>query len=334
MGRPWEMSWELAGHLWRVHRQMRRGRLSPIVLMLEPLEACNLRCAGCGRVREYAEHMDERMSVEEALAIAREADAPVVSVSGGEPFLHPELGEIVRGLVDQRRWVFLCTNGLLLAEQLDNLPHDRRVCLVVHVDGTEEIHDQVTGRQGSYRQAEQAISEAVRRGFRVATNTTVFHGSDVQDLRRLFGRLAELGVEGLMLSPGYAYEAVPERELFLNRADSQRVFRQLFDGGGPRLPLYDNPLFLDFLMGKREYPCSAWAVPTRTVVGWRVPCYLIADRHTQDLGEVLEPKLWEIYGPGRDPRCAGCMLHSGFEPASALDAAVHPWKLVTRKVRR
>ncbi|MFO8033888.1 MAG: adenosyl-hopene transferase HpnH [Candidatus Bipolaricaulota bacterium] len=334
MGRPWDMNWELSRHLWSVHRRMRRGQLTPIVLMLEPLEACNLRCVGCGRVREYADHMDARMPANEALEIAREADAPVVSLSGGEPLLHPQLGEMVGGLVEDRRWVFLCTNGLLLGEQLDSLPNDRRLCLVVHLDGTEQVHDQVTGQEGAYRKAEDGISEAVRRGFRVATNTTVFHGSDVGDLRGLFGRLSELGVEGMMISPGYAYEAVPERELFLNRTESQRVFRELFDGGNLRLPLYDNPLFLDFLKGKREYPCSAWAVPTRTVLGWRLPCYLIADRHTDDLGEILQPEIWESYGPGNDPRCAGCMLHSGFEPASALDAAVHPWKLLTRRVKQ
>ncbi len=333
MGRPWEMSWELARHLWRVHRRARRGRLSPIVLMLEPLETCNLRCAGCGRVREYAEHMDVRMPATEALTIAADADAPVVSLSGGEPLLHPEIGDMVGGLVEDRRWVFLCTNGLLLREQLDRLPRHRRLCLVVHVDGSEAVHDQVTGYEGAYREVEQAISEAVKRGFRVATNTTVFHGSDVGDLKGLFGRLTELGVEGLMLSPGYAYEAVPERELFLNRTESQRIFRDLLDHG-TNLPLYDNPLFLDFLKGERDYPCSAWAVPTRTVLGWRLPCYLIADRHTDDLSELLEPELWEKYGPGKDPRCAGCMLHSGFEPASAVDAAVHPWKLLTRKVKR
>jgi len=334
MGRPLDMSWELARHLWSVHRRMRHGKLTPIVLMLEPLEACNLRCAGCGRVREYADHMEVQMPSGEALSIAEEADAPVVSVSGGEPLLHRELPEILGGLADQGRWTFLCTNGLLLAEQLDRLPRDRHLCLVVHVDGTEAVHDEVTGHEGAYRQVVRGINEAVARGFRVATNTTVFHGSDVQDLRRLFSRLTQLGVEGLMLSPGYAYEAVPERDLFLNRQESQRIFQELFDGNAGRLPLYDNPLFLDFLKGERQYPCSAWAVPTRTVLGWRLPCYLIADQHTDDLEELLQPDLWKHYGPGNDARCAGCMLHSGFEPASAIDAAVHPWKLVTRKVRR
>ncbi len=333
MGRPWELSWELARYLWAMNRNVRNGRLSPIVLMLEPLEACNLRCAGCGRVREYADHMDVQMAPDEALSIAQETAAPIVSLSGGEPLLHKGMSDIAHGLTEQRRWVFLCTNGLLLADQLDRFSPDRRLCFVVHVDGTEKVHDEVTGKQGTYRTVEQGIKEALRRGFRVATNTTVFHGSDVQDLRRLFARLTELGVEGLMLSPGYAYEAVPQRELFLNRAEAQRVFQQLLNGH-MRLPLYDNPLFLDFLKGQRTYPCSAWAVPTRTVLGWRLPCYLIADRHTDDLQEILEPELWERYGPGQDPRCAGCMLHSGFEPASALDAAAHPWKLLTRKVRR
>ncbi len=333
MGRPWALSWELARYLWSLNRKVRNGQLEPIVLMLEPLEACNLRCAGCGRVREYADHMDVQMTPDEALSIAEETAAPIVSLSGGEPLLHKGMSDIARGLTEQRRWVFLCTNGLLLAEQLDRFTPDRRLCFVVHVDGTENVHDEVTGSPGAYETVEQAIREALRKGFRVATNTTVFHGSDVEDLRRLFTRLTDIGVEGLMLSPGYAYEAVPQRELFLKRTEAQRVFTQLLNGN-MKLPLYDNPLFLDFLKGQRSYPCSAWAVPTRTVLGWRLPCYLIADRHTDDLQEILQPKLWEGFGPGRDPRCAGCMLHSGFEPASALDAAAHPWKLLTRKVRQ
>ncbi|QAA77171.1 MAG: Radical SAM protein required for addition of adenosine to hopane skeleton, HpnH [Candidatus Bipolaricaulis sibiricus] len=329
MGRPVGMAVELARYLIPRRNWHRKGRLFPMVLMLEPLEACNLRCAGCGRVREYAGVMDRRMGVDDALAVAQEAGAPVVSVSGGEPLLHPEIGDLVAGLVAQRRWVFLCTNGLLLREALPRFRPDRRLCFVVHLDGTARVHDAVTGRSGAYAEAVAAIEDARRRGFRVATNTTAFHGSDPADLRDLFRALAALGVEGIMVSPGYAYAQVPERELFLQREEAVRAFREILDGG--RFPFYDNPLFLDFLRGERTYDCAAWAVPTYTVLGWRVPCYLIADRHTADLGEVLDPELWTRYGPGWDPRCAGCMLHSGFEPASVLDALHHPWKLLRRR---
>lgn len=330
MGRPLSLTLELARYLLPRRRWPEKGKLFPIVLMLEPLEACNLRCAGCGRVREYKEVMNRRMPVEEALQAAEAAGAPVVSVSGGEPLLHPQIAELVRGLIEQRRWVYLCTNGLLLREKLEKFPRHKRLCFVVHLDGTERVHDAVAGRPGTYREAVEAIREARRRGYRVATNTTVYHGSDVADLRELFRTLAALGVEGLMLSPGYAYEAVPERELFLQKEEAIRVFRALLSGGDG-LPFYDNPLFLDFLQGKRTYrECAAWAVPTYTVLGWRVPCYLIADRHAQDLKEVLDPELWRKYGPGKDPRCAGCMLHAGFEPQTVLEAVNRPWRLLRR----
>ena len=324
------MTLELAKYLLPRRRWPERGKLFPMVLMLEPLEACNLRCIGCGRVREYRNAMDLRMPVDEALQAAEAAGAPVVSVSGGEPLLHPGIGDIVRGLIEQRRWVYLCTNGLLLRESLGKFRPSRRLCFVVHLDGTEKVHDQVTQRPGAHREAIAAIGDAIARGFRVCTNTTVFHGSDVPDLKALFRELAQLGVEGLMLSPGYAYEAVPEKELFLQKRESIKVFRALLNGN-ERFPFYDNPLFLDFLRGYREYrECAAWAIPTYTVLGWRKPCYLVADEHVQDLTELLDPALWERYGPGRDPRCAGCMLHSGFEPQSVLDAVNHPWKLLMR----
>jgi len=328
MGRPLGMTVELARYLVPRRRWPEKGKLFPLVLMLEPLAACNLRCFGCGRVREYQDHIASRLSVDQCLAVADEAGAPVVSVSGGEPLLHPGIAEIAEGLVAQGRWIFLCTNGLLLRDALDRFRPEKRLCFVVHLDGTRDVHDAFTGRTGTYDEAVAAIRAARARGFRVATNTTAFHGSDPEDLHALFRTLTGLGVEGLMLSPGYAYAQVPEQELFLQREEAVAAFREILDGG--KFPFYDNPLFLDFLRGERTYDCAAWAVPTHTVLGWRVPCYLIADGHSSDLGEVLDPELWSRYGPGRDPRCAGCMLHAGFEPASVLDALAHPWKLVRR----
>lgn len=330
MGRPITMTLELARYLLPRRKWPKKGKLFPIVLMLEPLEACNLRCAGCGRVREYQGVMERRLSAEAALAVAERVGAPVVSVSGGEPLLHPEIAEIVRGLASQRRWVFLCTNGLLLREKLDLFKPHKRLCFVVHLDGTERVHDQIAGRPGVFAEALRGIREAKRRGFRVCTNTTVFHGSDVSDLQELFALLKKEGVEGLMLSPGYAYEAVPTREIFLRKEEAIRAFRALLS---PRnsFPFYDNPLFLDFLQGKREYQeCAAWAVPTYTVLGFRKPCYLLADAHVQELSELLDPQVWERYGPGKDPRCAGCMLHSGFEPQTVLEVVNRPWTLLRR----
>ncbi|HAZ27466.1 TPA: adenosyl-hopene transferase HpnH [Candidatus Acetothermia bacterium] len=327
MGRPWRMTYELGRYLVPRRSWPARGKLFPMVLMLEPLAACNLRCSGCGRVREYQDHTADRLSVDRCLAVAEEAGAPVVSVSGGEPLLHSAIAELARGLVDQKRWVFLCTNGLLLQDALDRFRRDERLCFVVHLDGTAAVHDALTERTGTHDQAVAAIREARARGFRVATNTTVFRGSDPADLAVLFRGLTDLGVEGLMVSPGYAYEQVPEQALFLQREEAVRTFRRILasrDG----LPFYDNPLFLDFLRGTRSYACAAWAVPTYTVLGWRMPCYLIADAHVPELDAVLDPSLWRRYGPGHDARCAGCMIHAGFEPASVLDALHHPWRLL------
>jgi len=325
MSRPAKLDMAVARYL--VSRKARRVKRFPLVTMVEPLEACNLACVGCGRVREYRDVMDRRLSVDECLAAVRGSGAPIVSISGGEPLLHREIGDIVRAIADARHFIYLCTNGILLRESLDRFRPSPRLAFVVHVDGTEEIHDRVTQRPGTYREAIDAIREAVARGFRVCTNTTLFHGSDVEDLHVLFRRLTDLGVEGLMVSPGYAYEDAPDQELFLQRQESIGVFRRVLD---PRngFPFYNNPLYLDFLRGERTYDCAAWTTPTFTVEGWRLPCYTIADRHTDDLDELFRAELWERYGPGRDKRCANCMMHSSFEGASILHAMTHPRSLV------
>jgi hopanoid biosynthesis associated radical SAM protein HpnH len=314
---------DLAVVRYLVGRKARRVRRFPLVTMIEPLEACNLACVGCGRVREYRDVMDRRLSVDECLAAARASDAPIVSISGGEPLLHRAIGDIAASLIDDRRFIYLCTNGLLLRESLDRFAPSPRLAFVVHLDGTEAVHDRVTERPGTYREARAAIAEAIARGFRVCTNTTLFDGSDVDDLHRLFADLARAGVEGLMVSPGYAYEDAPDQELFLQRRQSIDVFRQVLDPGN-RFPFYNNPLYLEFLRGEREYSCAAWTTPTFTVEGWRVPCYTLADRHTDDVRELFDERLWSSYGPGVHRRCANCMMHSSFEGASILHAMSHP----------
>ena len=228
----------------------------PFVTMLEPLEACNLNCIGCGRVREYKDVIDRRLTIDECLAAVRASGAPIVSVSGGEPLLHPHIDEIVRAILDDGRFVYFCTNGLLLEENLDRFRPTERMSFVVHLDGTAEIHDRVTKRPGTYDIAVKAIREAIARGHRVCTNTTLFHGSDVEDLHTLFRRLMGFGVEGLMVSPGYAYEDVPDRALFLKRQESIKVFRQVLDASNG-FSFYNNPLYLDFLRGNRAYDCAA-----------------------------------------------------------------------------
>ena len=330
MSRPLKLDLAVARYL--VSRKARGVRRFPFVTMLEPLEACNLACVGCGRVREYRDVIDRRLSVDECLAAVRASNAPIVSVSGGEPLLHREIGEIVRAIIEDRRFVYFCTNGLLLRETIDAFAPSVRLAFVVHLDGTEAIHDQVTERSGTYREAIAGIREAIARGHRVCTNSTLFHGSDVDDLHRLFAELTELGVEGLMVSPGYAYEDAPDQELFLQRRESIDVFRRVLDPSNG-FPFYNNPLYLNFLRGESTYDCAAWTTPTFTVRGWRVPCYTLADRHTEDIGELFTEALWAEYGPGRDRRCANCMMHSSFEGASILHAMSHPRALAQLAMR-
>jgi hopanoid biosynthesis associated radical SAM protein HpnH len=308
-------------------QKVRRVKRFPLVTMLEPLELCNLTCAGCGRVREYRDVADRRLSVEECLDAVRSSGAPIVSISGGEPLLHRQIDDIVRAIRDDGRYMYLCTNGLLLEENLHRFEPSRQLCFVVHLDGTREVHDRVTDRAGTFDAATSAIQEALRQGHRVAINSTLFHGTDVDDVHQLFREMTAMGIEGLMVSPGYAYEDAPDQDLFLQRRDSIDVFRRVLDPS-QGFPFYNNPLYLDFLRGERSYDCAAWTTVTYTVLGWRLPCYVIADRHTAVIDELYADEVWERYGPGRDKRCVNCMMHSSFEGASILDAFRHPSALL------
>ncbi len=326
MKRPLKLDLTMARY---IMAQKAKGRkYFPFVTMLEPLEACNLHCIGCGRVEEYKSVLGRRLTVEQSLEAVHASGAPIVSIAGGEPLLHPQIGEIVKAIIAEKRFIYLCTNGLLLQEKLDLFKPTPYFSFVVHLDGTEKIHDYVTQRKGTYATAIAGLKEAIKRGFRVNTNTTLFHGSDVEDLHKLFALLTELGVEGLMVSPGYAYKDVSDRELFLERQESIEVFRKVLDPS-KNFPFYNNPLYLDFLRGERDYPCAAWTTPTYTVLGWRKPCYILADEHVEDVNELFDPKLWERYGPGKDRRCTNCMMHSGFEGASILEALSKPRDLLT-----
>jgi len=325
MSRPLRLDLAVARYL--MAQKARRRKRFPLVTMVEPLEACNLACIGCGRIREYRDVLDRRLTADDCLAAVRASGAPIVSVSGGEPLLHEEIGEIVRAITGDGRYVYLCTNGLLLQEKLDLFDVSPRLAFVVHLDGTEAIHDRVTGRPGSHATALAAIHEARQRGHRVCSNSTLFHGSDVADLHKLFASLKALGVEGLMVSPGYSFDDAPQQELFLQREEAIAVFRRVLDPANG-FPFYNNPLYLDFLRGERAYDCAAWTTVTYTVLGWRLPCYTIADEHSDDLSELLTDAVWDRYGPGRDPRCANCMMHSAFEGASILRALKRPRELV------
>ena len=326
--RPMELSYRLAAYMLK-NRLRGRSRF-PLVTMLEPLEMCNLSCIGCGRIHEYKPVMDRMMSTEDAVAAVEASGAPIVSIAGGEPTIHPKIDQIIKELIDRKYFVYCCTNGLLLERVLKKVPPSKYLCWVVHMDGMEARHDESVARVGVFKKAIAAIETALDSGYRVCSNTTLFRGSDVEDLHALFRTMAEMGIEGSMVSPGYDFEDAPDQELFLTRQESQAVFQQVLDKDRIKdFRLYNNPLYLDFLRGKRDYQCTAWSNPTYTVMGWREPCYPLADRHTDNLEDLYKEELWEKYGVGKDRRCANCMMHCGFESATIFQAISSPKDWVT-----
>ena len=326
--RPLELAFRVA---WYILKNKLRGRKRfPMVTMLEPLEMCNLSCVGCGRIHEYKSVMDKMMPVEEALAAVERSGAPIVSIAGGEPTIHPQIHEIINELVRRKYFVYCCTNALLLERVLKKVPPSKYLSWVIHMDGMEEKHDESVARKGVFQKAIKGIQIALEQGYRVCTNTTIFRGSDVEDLQKLFHTMTDMGVEGAMISPGYDFEAAPNQDIFLTRQESRQVFQKILDPEKTKgVRFYNNPIFLDFLRGKREYQCTAWSNPTYTVMGWRKPCYPLADEHTQDLDEIFEDSVWERYGVGKDPRCANCMMHCGFESATIFHAISSPRDWVT-----
>lgn len=307
-------------------------RRYPLVLMLEPLFQCNLHCTGCGRIREYADHLRERLSLEECLDSASACGAPIVSICGGEPLLYPEIGALVQGLTDvQKRHVYLCTNGLLLKKSVESaiFRPTSRFFINVHLDGLAANHDASTGREGVFDAAVEGIRAAVAAGFQVCTNTTLYKESSVEEIVQLCEFLESVGVRGLMLAPAFSYETFDEtasEELFLHREEVHEKFRELEKRLRGRR-LVTTPLYMDFLTGRRELPCATWANPTRNVCGWKSPCYLLTDVHYPTWEEMLEKTPWEQYGPqGSDPRCRNCMMHCGFEPGAVLVTNENLWQ--------
>ena len=327
--RPLELSFRLAWYMLK-NRMQGRQRF-PLVTMLEPLEMCNLACVGCGRIREYQPVLDKMMPVEVALNAVKESGAPIVSVAGGEPTIHPQIDQIINRLIEQKYFVYCCTNALLLDRMVQKIPPSKYFCWVIHLDGMEEKHDESVDRKGVFQKAVQGIKMAIDRGYRVCTNTTVFKNSDVADLHQMFRFVSEMGVEGSMISPGYDFKDAPDPDLFLSRLESRAIFKDLLNPAKIEgMKFYNNPLYLNFLQGQREYQCTAWSNPTYTVMGWRKPCYPLADEHVDHVEELYDPKLWEEqYGVGRDPRCANCMMHCGFESATIFQAVATPKDWVT-----
>jgi len=320
---PFSLTRSMTGYLFR--KKLGGPRRFPLVLMLEPLFACNLRCSGCGRIREYADWSRERLSVEECLAALDECGAPIVSICGGEPLIYPEIQELVDEILARRKHIYLCTNGVALAEKLPLFRPSSRLSINVHLDGMEATHDTIVGRPGVFAAAVEGIKAAKAAGFLVCTNTTVYRQTKPREVALLFEYLSQLRVDGLMLSPAYGYEAVRDDrpaaadEVFMTREEIHEKFIRLRELVGD-YRLVTSPVYFDFLCGQRELRCAAWANPTYNVRGWKGPCYLVTDRHYETYQELLDATDWDGLGPGRDPRCEHCLVHCGFEPAAVLSA--------------
>jgi hopanoid biosynthesis associated radical SAM protein HpnH len=300
-------------------QKLRRRKRYPLVLMLEPLFRCNLACAGCGKIQYPAHVLKKNLTPEQCFKAVEECGAPMVSIPGGEPLLHPQIDQIAAGLVARRKYVYLCTNALLLKEKIDLFKPSKYLTFSVHMDGQREHHDFSVCREGGYDIAVEAIRTAVQRGFRVTTNTTLFDGADPRSVRAFFDEMMELGVEGMMLSPGYSYDKAPDQKHFLGRARTRRMFKAILSNRSKRWRFNQSPLFLEFLMGRRSYACTPWGMPTFNIFGWQKPCYLLQDGYCDSFAELLETTEWERYGTeSGNPKCANCMVHSGYE-ASAVD---------------
>jgi hopanoid biosynthesis associated radical SAM protein HpnH len=297
----------------------------PLVLMLEPLFRCNLACPGCGKIQHPNEILRRNLTPEQCWAAAEECGAPVISIPGGEPLLHPQIDEIVRGLVERRRFVYLCTNAILLEKNLHKFEPSDYFSFSVHLDGFADEHDRAVDRKGVFEIAVRAIRAAKARGFRVTTNTTIFLGTDPKEAQRFFDFLTnDLGVDGMMVSPGYSYEWAPDQEHFLQREQARALFKEILTPlreGGRQWNFNHNPLFLEFLQGLRDYECTPWGMPSYSVLGWQKPCYLMNEGHYETFKELLEETPWDEYGHSSgNPKCRDCLMHCGYEPTAALDA--------------
>lgn len=304
-------------------KRLGREQKFPLVLMLEPLHACNLTCTGCGRIREYVSTIKDKLTVDECLAAVDECGAPVVSICGGEPMIYPQIEELVAKILERKKHIYLCTNGMFIRKKLAGFQPTNQFFFNVHLDGMEQSHDLAVEREGVFAEAIEGIKAAKSAGFLVCTNTTIYKETDMNEIAVLFSYLTELGVDGFMLSPAYSYDAVQQtnpdgaREIFMTRDDIVQKFRQgkeLLK----RFKLNTSPVYLEFLRGERDLRCAAWANPTRNIRGWKGPCYLITDKHHKTYQDLIQLTDWDKLGRGNDPRCEHCMVHCGFEPAAVL----------------
>ena len=335
MGVPLRQQSTIASYI--IQQKIKGVKKYPLVLMLEPLFQCNLACAGCGKIA-YEDHiLKRRMKVEDALGAVDECGAPVISIPGGEPLIHKEMPEIVQGMVKRKKYVYLCTNALLLKRKLPEYKPSHFLTFSVHLDGLKERHDESVCREGIFEVAVEAIQLALSEGHRVTVNCTLFNGENPKEVADFFDYAMELGVEGITISPGYSYEKAPKQDVFLGRQQSKQLFREIFKEGKERNSSWkfnQSDLFLDFLAGNQSYQCTPWSTVTYNIFGWQKPCYLLVNEgYAKTYKELIEDTSWESYGVGRNPKCNNCMAHCGYEGTAVNDAFSNPLKLLTVSLR-
>ena len=333
MSVPISQMWTVATYV--LGQKIRRRQRYPLVLMLEPLFRCNLACAGCGKIQYPAHVLKKNLSVEQCLAAVEECGTPMVSIPGGEPLMYPEIGRLVRELVARRKYVYLCTNAILLKQRLDEgiFTPSKYLSFSVHVDGLREEHDETVCREGVFDEAVAGIREALRRGFRVTTNSTLFDGVNPVRMQMFFDEMMDLGVEGMMLSPGYSYSKAPDQEHFLRRQKTNEIFSKMLSNPKRRWKFNQSPLFLQFLMGKWDFECTPWGMPAYNIFGWQRPCYLLQEGYAPSFKELMETTRWERYGhKSGNEKCKDCMVHCGYE-ATAVNATFASWKGLSAAAR-
>jgi hopanoid biosynthesis associated radical SAM protein HpnH len=333
LGIPAAQAAKIGGYILKQH--LRGRKRYPLVLMLEPLYRCNLACAGCGKIDYPDEILNQRLSFDDCMAAIDECGAPAVSIAGGEPLLHREIAQIVKGFLARNKFVILCTNALLMAKKIDQFEPHPNFTWSIHLDGDKPMHDKSVCLDGTYEKAVEAIQLAKARGFRTQINCTLFNDADPERVAAFFDEMTAMGLDGITVSPGYAYERAPDQEHFLSRERTKRLFRDILarGDGGKKWSFTQSDLFLDFLAGNQTYECTPWSMPARTVFGWQKPCYLLGEGYVQTFKELMEDTEWEQYGVGKYEKCSNCMVHCGFEGTAVVDSVRNPLKLVPLALR-
>ena len=321
-----------------VRQKLSGNKKYPLVLMLEPLFQCNLACAGCGKIDYPPDILKKRMSVEDALRAVDECGAPIVSIPGGEPLIHKEMPEMVRGIVARKKYVYLCTNALLLESCLDDYEPSPYLTFSIHLDGNQERHDESVCREGVYDKVVKAIRVTLDRGFRVNVNCTLFNGENPQEVADFFDTATNMGVEGITMSPGYSYDHAPREDVFLGRNDSKQLFRSIFQRGSEegrqKWQFNHSSMYLDFLAGNQAYQCTPWSNPTYNVFGWQKPCYLLVDEgYASSYAELMAETDWDSYGYGKNSKCNNCMAHCGYEGTAVETAFAKPLRALKVALR-